>query len=183
MRQNLVLSKRRVEIKLIIGLVVGLLVCRSAVAQRDIVREGQAKSVIVAPHGIGGAALAANELQKYIGQLTGVRLEGIDREAVAKQGKDQVLLLVGGPEANSLVKKAVAAGQLDFRGLKPEGFLLKTIELDGRPALVIGGNDEAGTLYGAYDWLERQGIVFQITNDIIPNHRDSLPLNRLDVRS
>jgi N-acetyl-beta-hexosaminidase len=38
-------------------------------------------------------------------------------------------------------------------------------------------------LYGAYDWLKRQGIVFQITNDIIPSHKDSLLLNRLDVCS
>lgn len=54
-----------------------------------------------------------------------------------------------GPEANPLVKKALTVGQVDFRGLKPEGFLLKTIEVQGRPALVIGGSDEAGdTLRG-----------------------------------
>lgn len=184
MREDSVLGRWRGESRIAIILLVGLFICRSAVAQRDMVREGQAKSAIVAPQGVGGlSALAVSELQKYIGELTGGRVEIVEPTAVGGLPKDQVLILVGGPEVNLLVKRAVAAGQVDFRGLKPEGFLLKTIEVEGRPALVIGGNDEAGTLYGAYDWLERQGIVFQISKDIIPNHKDTLPLNRLDVRS
>lgn len=184
MRGDSALGHRREEIRIVIVLLLGLFTCRSTVAQADIVREGQAKCAIIAPQGVGGlSALAASELQKYLGELTGARPEIVEPTAIAKLPKDQALILVGGPEVNPLVKKAVAAGQLDFRGLKPEGFLLKTIELDQRPALVVGGNDEAGTLYGAYDWLERQGIVFQITDDIIPNYRASLPLNHLNVRS
>ena len=170
--------------KLALGLLYVLLLCPSAGAQSYYVRQGKPGAAIVAPHNNQGlTSLAAHELQKYIGELTGARLEITDPSGTSAQAKDQVLILVGGPEANSLVQKAAGAGQLDFRGLKPEGFLLKTIDVKGRPALVIGGNDESGTLYGAYDWLERQGIVFQISKDIIPNHRDSLPLNRLDVRS
>jgi alpha-glucuronidase len=128
----------------IILFVLGLLVCRSALAQRPIIREGKAMAVIVVQKGAGIAlSLAASELQKYIGALTGMRLEIIDPSAVAQQARDQVLLLVGGLEANPLVQKAVAAGQIDFRGLNPEGFLLRTVEVEGRPALVIGSNDEA----------------------------------------
>ena len=76
---------------------------------------------------------------------------------VSVRTKDEDLLLVGGPEANELVRKAAQAGKISFKNLQPEGFLLKTIKIGKRSALVIGGNDEAGTLYGTYDWLERQG--------------------------
>ena len=60
--------------------------------------------------------------------------------------------------------------------------MLKTVELDGRSAIVAGGNDEAGTMYAAYELLERLGIVFQLTNDIIPQQKPDLPMPALDVR-
>jgi hypothetical protein len=170
--------------RILSGLAVCLLFCQPVLAEHFLVSDGRPKCAIVVQPSAGDLSRhAAAEIQRYIGELTGVRPDIGEPTAIAGLPKDQALILVGGPEANPLVKKAVAAGQIDFRGLKPEGFLLKTIELDGRPALVIGGSDEAGTLYGAYDWLERQGVVFQITDDIIPNYRDSLPLNHLDVRS
>src|SRR5580698_9522751 len=166
------------------ALIAGALFGGPASAQTYVVKDGTAKAAIVLEEGAPDLDRhSAEELQKYVGELTGAHLDIIAPREVSGRAKDEALLLVGGPAVNPLVKKAAPAAQLDFRGLKPEGFLLRTIELDGRPALVIGGNDEAGDLYGAYDWLERQGIVFQITNDIIPNHRDSLPLDRLNVRS
>ena len=37
-------------------------------------------------------------------------------------------------------------------------------------------------MYAAYEFLERLGIVFQLTNDIIPAKKADLPLPTLDVR-
>ena len=166
------------------ALSLGLFLSGEASAQTYVVRDGSAKSVIVLQDGAQGLYRhAAEELQKYIGQLTGVRPDIVIPGEVSGRPKDEVLLIVGGPEANALTKQATQAGKISFSNLKPEGFLLKTIKIGERPALVIGGNDEAGTLYGAYDWLERQGIVFQITNDIIPQTKTSLVLNDLDIRS
>ena len=50
------------------------------------------------------------------------------------------------------------------------------------PVLLAGGNDEAGTMYAAYELLERLGIVFQLTNDIIPQQKPDLAMPALDVR-
>src|SRR5580704_11811338 len=130
--------------KIIAGLIVGFLACRMAIAQPDTVRSGQAKAVIVAPQGAGGlSTLAVSELQKYIGMLAGVRPEIRDPAGIGGLPKDQVLSLGGGPDANPLVRQAAAGGKINFGNLKPEGFLLKTVEVQGHPALVIGGNDEA----------------------------------------
>jgi hypothetical protein len=71
---------------------------------------------------------------------------------------------------------------VDFSGLKPDGFVLKTVAMEGRPVIFVGGNDESGTMYAAYEFLERLGIVFQLTNDIIPEKKSDLPLPALDVR-
>src|SRR5262249_14546868 len=132
------------------ALVVCLLLCPSVLAQPYLVSGARPNCTIVVEKNAGGLfLLAASELQRYLGELTGGRPEIADPAGNPILSKGHPLILVGGPDSNSLVKKAVAAGQADFRGLKPEGFLLKTIEIDGQPALVIGGNDEAGTLYGA----------------------------------
>lgn len=163
---------------------VGVVLDGRASAQAYVIKDGSAKSVIVLPEGAQGLYRhSAEELQKYLGQLTGVRPEIVAPQDIAKQPKEIALLFVGGPEMNELVKKAAEVGKISFKNLKPEGFLLKTIQVEGRSALVIAGNDEAGTLYGVYDWLERQGVVFQITNDIIPQPKSVLVLNVLDIRS
>ena len=169
---------------LAIALIVGLFFREHASAQSYVVKDGNAKSVIVLQDGAQGLYRhSAEELQKYIGQLTGVRPDIVGPKDVSGRPKDNALLLVGGPEANELVKQAAQGGKINFSNLKSEGFLLKTIKMGERPALVIGGNDEAGTLYGTYDWLERQGIAFQITSDIIPQTKTALVLNELNVRS
>ena len=46
--------------------------------------------------------------------------------------------------------------------------MLKRIELAGVPMLLAGGNDDSGTMYAVYELLERLGMVFQLTGDIIP---------------
>ena len=148
-----------------------------------VAHEGRTESVIV----LSGTAkglypLAAAELQKYIGLLTGAQPPIITPEEVASLESAQALLLVGGPEANPLVRKAVERAKLDFPDLQPEGFLLRTLQVEGHPALVIAG-DEAGTLYGAYEWLEQQGIVFLLNDDIVPAPRETLPLQPVDLRS
>jgi hypothetical protein len=48
--------------------------------------------------------------------------------------------------------------------------------------LLAGGNDQTGTMYAAYELLERLGIVFQLTGDIIPQQKPDLELPVLDVR-
>ena len=78
------------------------------------------------------------------------------------------MIVVGGPTSNPLAGSAQEQGLVKFAGLKPDGFVLKTVSLAGRPAVLVGGNEEAATMYAASELLERLGIVFQLTNDIIP---------------
>jgi hypothetical protein len=147
-------------------------------------RETEAGSVIVVDAHAGTFyRFLGEELQRYIPRLTGEWPDIVEASQVGQQARNQVLILVGGPEANSLVSEAANAKQVNFQGLKPEGFVLKSIQAKGHPALVIGGNDEAGTMYGAYDWLERQGIVFQVTGDILPDQTKDLKTEGINVRA
>ena len=118
-------------------------------------------------------------MQRYIKQLSGadLRIVTSDKLPAAKP-----LIVVGGPQANPLVTAAEEKRLVKFSGLKPDGLVLKRIELDGVPVLLVGGNDETGTMYAAYELLERLGIVFQLTHDIIPQRKPDLAIPALDVR-
>ena len=134
----------------------------------QLVSGGVARAVIVAPDGAPDGAsdhFVATELQRYIEQLSGGKPEIVTVEEARQKGGKEPWILVGSPQSNALVGKAKLA---EFSGLKADGFVLKTISLEGHSALVAGGNDEAGTMYGAYDLIERCGAVFLLTGDIIP---------------
>jgi len=149
--------------------------------------EGKAGVVIVVDTRAGTFYhFVGEELQRYIAKLTAVWPDIVEPRQVGQVGQvgpNQVLILVGGPEANALVHDAASAGQVNVQGLKPEGFVLKSLQVRGHPALVIGANDETGTMYGAYDWLERQGIVFQLTGDIFPDHMKDFATEGINVRA
>ena len=105
--------------RILSALAVCLLFCHPVLAQHYLVSDARPQCTIVVQQSAGDLYRhAAVELQKNLGELTGVRPDIAEPTAIASLPKDQVLILVGGPEANPLVKKAVAAGQFDFRGLK-----------------------------------------------------------------
>lgn len=121
----------------------------------------------------------AGELQRYLRQLSGGEFPVVGSDEAPA---DALRIALGGPDANPLAAAAQRRHLADFTALKPDGFILKAVEPAGRPTILVGGNDEAGTMYAAYDLLERLGIVFQLTNDVIPQRRPDLALTSLDAR-
>ncbi len=58
--------------------------------------------------------------------------------------------------------------------------MLKTLNVDGRPVLLIVGGDPIGTLYGAYRFAEHLGVRFYMHGDVVPDGRVALELPVLD---
>jgi hypothetical protein len=152
----------------------------SHAGQPALVKNGHAQAAIVVGRDAGEFhRWIAGELQRYLKGLSGAELPVVQSDQVPA-GKPLVVL--GGPRANPLAAAAQARQLARFTDLKPDGFLLKRAELAGAAVLLAGGNDETGTMYAAYELLERLGIVFQLTGDIIPRQQPDLALPALDVR-
>ena len=126
----------------------------------------------------------AEELQGHLERLSGGRLPIVtdaEQPLEAPHGPAS-LILVGSPDANAAVRRLADRGAVDFTVLKAEGgYLLKSVAVDGRAAIVAGGNDPTGTMYAAYELLERLGIVFQLSNDVVPECKPTLDLPDLDL--
>jgi hypothetical protein len=121
----------------------------------------------------------AEEIQRYVELLSGGRLPIVTEPAAAPRGG---LILVGGPRANDTVRGLVDRGAVDPGRHTADGaYLLRSVDLDGRGCVVVAGRDDTGTMYAAYELLERLGVVFQLTGDIIPERKATLELPELDV--
>ncbi|HOE60721.1 MAG TPA: DUF4838 domain-containing protein [Kiritimatiellia bacterium] len=114
---------------------------------------------------------AAEELQTFVEQMTGVRLPITDDRAPLPAKA----ILLGDTRHTAAVLGATPA--LD--GLGTDGFLLKTVP----PHLVIAGSPVRGTLYGVYELLERYGGCRWYTADysVIPK-RDTFAIPPLNDR-
>lgn len=113
------------------------------------------------------------------------RLSGVDLPVAAPDALDHAagaLIAIGGPEVSPLAAQAEREGLLSFADLKPDGFVIHAGLVGGRPAIVLGGRNERADQYAVYELLERLGIVFQLTGDIIPETRPDLALAAGTVR-
>jgi len=122
----------------------------------------------------------AGELQRYLRILSGATVPVLADVGSMRTG---TLILIGGPDTNPPVARLHGTSSLRTDPLREDGFIIKSTSVNGTPAIVIAGQNEAGTMYGVYDFIERLGVVFQTTGDIFPRKRPTIVVPPLDVLS
>jgi len=148
-----------------------------------IVSAGQPHASIVQGDAAGELSkYAATELQKYLRLLSGAEVPIIAAAEVSSRPGQEALILVGSPAANPTVREAAQAKWVNFTGLKPEGFVVKTGSFKGHPAVIVGGNDDVSAMYAAYELIERLGVTFTLTGGAVPAVRSDLSVPAMDIR-
>ncbi len=143
---------------------------------------GHAQVAIVAGKESSGLSkYAAEELAKYLKQLSGADIPVISDGDISSRPRSEGLIILGGGE-NKTASEAMATLHLNSTGLKADGFLIKTGRLRNHPVVVIAGNDDRSTLYGVYELIGRLGVTFRLTGDIVPKPSDELRIPAVDVR-
>ena len=128
-------------------------------------------------------AFAALELQEHLREMTG-RSEDFaiaDDDAGITEGD---LIIVGGPATNNVARQMLPTADDSLARLGPEGYIIRTLLLDGGAAVLIAGGGRVGTLYGVYDFLHRLGVRWYAPGDAnreVPR-RELRKLPELDVR-
>jgi len=112
---------------------------------------------------------AGLELVSYLSRFTDANIEPREPEGAEAPGKLPVLV-VGTPRANRLAARLVEKAGLGSRlaPLGDEGYLLKTLALDGQPALLVTGRTPRGVMRGVYRLLERYGVWFSLSGTRFP---------------
>ncbi len=125
---------------------------------------------------------AATELQRYLHALSGARISIIRDSQISGQVSQRSLIFVGGPAVNPVLSLVEEKLGLNRRALKAGGFVIWTGRVKNHPAVVVAGQDGISTLYGVYELVERLGVTFRLTGDIVPQRQDSLSIPSFDVR-
>jgi hypothetical protein len=113
---------------------------------------------------------SAQELQQYVQKMSGVKIPILKENAPdVTQWNNRIL--IGRTESNGITKKLVQEGIVrlssDYPGL--DGFVIKHVQTNGITCLVLGGSMDRGTLYAAYDLLEKFcGVGFFQDGERIP---------------
>ncbi len=87
--------------------------------------------------------VSRSELLRGLSGLLGVTLP--ESEAVTQDGA----ILMGTVDSSALIARL----GLDLDSLGPEGYLIRSMKIDGRRATVIAAADDMGVLYGAFHFL------------------------------
>ena len=128
----------------------------------DIVSDGSSDYRIVIPSEGDAVRFAADELQAYIEQSTGVRIPVMNDRGLTHSAENHFISL------GKTVLLEQAEFDLDYSLLNTDGFFVKT---SGK-TLFIDGETERGVIYGVYDFLERElGVRF------VTAEQDHVPVN------
>ncbi len=101
-------------------------------------------SSIVAPLSRSPASIAAiTELQRGLKQLAGVPVPVCDAAIIGS-------IIIGTPESSALVREL----DLPFDDIGDEGFILRSVSVNDRPATVIAARTDAGLVYGTFAFLQ-----------------------------
>ena len=159
-------------------IVIGGLVLLALLAARA---ESAAPVAIVCDQGVSAAErLAAKEVRRYVYLRTGKLLPIVDtlKDKGGAEGGSIVVGTKDRPAVRALLTDAKLKAAVD--GLAAEQYVLKTLDYDGRPVLLIAGGDPVGTLYGAYRFAEHLGVRFYLHGDVVPDKQIALELPTLD---
>ncbi len=142
--------------------------------------EGVEWTIMKGSASTGMDSFAANELKRYLEQITGNKVPIItDTETPPTDN----IFLVGKVETNSIIRDLAVQGLIkvsaDVPG--PEGFINKALDANGKHYVVLAGCDELGIQYAVYDFLENYCKVgFLLDGDHVPSKTD-LKVTKLDV--
>ena len=122
--------------------------------------------------GHGASALeqhAARQLCHYLQELYGVT----STPSHEPSGDAQISLIVGQPATNPAVVRGLAGAS--WPEVSNQGIVLRPVQLDGKPALIIGGGSDRATSWAVYELVERWGVRFLLDRDVLPDNRDNTP--------
>jgi hypothetical protein len=124
---------------------------------------------------------AAMELQYYLRKATGKHEDfTIADDDLPVEGP---MILVGGPQSNAASKRwltALGVEEKQLAELGPQGYILRSAEIDNRRIVLLAGGRRVGTLYAVYDFLHRLGCRWFApgeANEEIPPVSEIPPIN------
>jgi hypothetical protein len=124
--------------------------------------------------------LAAKEVKRYTYLANGIVPDLSEKLISAKPLGDIIVI----SSLNEELTKELGLEKTftdSIRRLGNDGYCLKTFLKDQHKILLITGNTDLGTLYGAYQYAEELGIRFYAHGDVVPDEQKKFTLPNLHI--
>ena len=119
-------------------------------------------AVIVSENAPELERFAAEQLCDYLEKLFNVQT----RPTSSVSAEAATLFLVGSLDIDVAVQCATEADVLPPVG--EQGFILRRVQFQGRPSLVVSGGSPRGTLWAVYELVEHWGVRYLLHRDVLP---------------
>jgi hypothetical protein len=134
--------------------------------------------IIIPLHSSDLINLAAKEIKRYTYLINGI-VPQIDIQNTIDLKHKEIIVI-------SMINSELVSGlKLDktytdsISSLGKDGFAIKTIHQGKNTILLITGNTDLGTLYGAYQYAEKLGIRFYAHGDVIPDRKEKFSIPQI----
>ena len=105
---------------------------------------------------------AAEQLCDYLEKLFGLQT----RPMPSVSAEAETLFLIGSFDADVAVQ-GTTEGDV-FPPVSEQGFILRRVQFQGRPSLVVRGGSPRATLWAVYELVERWGVRYLLHRDVLP---------------
>jgi hypothetical protein len=137
------------------------------------------QAIFLSPEATNMEKLAALEIRRYIYLRTDQILPIVEKEGEIPSRMRGVL--VAQKDSASLSSLSLDRETLQILGsLQSQEYMIKTINNNEKRIVLVAGGDAAGTLYGAYRFVEHLGVRFYLDGDVIPDKKIPLEFPELD---
>ncbi len=146
---------------------------RAAGAASKLIGDRSSSIDVVIPQGADGLErFAAAELDHYLQRLFGAAVKIVPAPS---DGADGVFVL-GTPGR----LPGVGPSEPSLPRLTDQGFLLRKTTCSGKPALVIIGGSTTALMWGVYELVERYGVTYLLSGDVLPEKLAVFSLPEID---
>ena len=112
---------------------------------------------------------AARELSHYLAKLFHVNAQ------IGRSADVSFTILIGDVASYP----QLGCGEV-LPDLSNQGFVLRTIEINSKPGLLIVGGSPVATLWGVYELVERLGVQYTVNGDVIPAKQRPFDIPKLN---
>ena len=118
--------------------------------------------VIVSENAPDLERFAAEQLCDYLERLFGIQTR--PRSSVSEEA--ETLFLIGSFDTDVAVQFITEADALP--PISEQGFILRCVDFQGRPSLVVKGGSPRATLWAVYELVEHWGVRYLLHRDVLP---------------
>ena len=105
---------------------------------------------------------AAEQLCAYLEKLFGVQTHPTSNVSM----EAEALFLIGSPDTDVAIQYTMEGNT--FPSVSEGGFILRRVQFQGCPSLVVRGGSPRATLWAVYELVERWGVRYLLHRDVLP---------------